>query len=50
MAFAVNSCLLSCKAFAAIASRLCKILRGGVGLKKRTFAEIVFTGLAKLLR
>ena len=49
MAFAVNICLLSCKAFAAIALGYARF-NCGVGLKTRTFAEIVFTGLAKLLR
>ena len=49
MASAANSCLLPCKAFAAIAPPLCMISVWG-WTEKRTFAEIVFTGFAKLLR
>ena len=49
MAFAVNSCPLPCIAFAAIAlSSFVFDLSVGLDLK-RTFAEINFTGFAKLL-
>ena len=40
MAFVVNSCLLSCKAFAANASRLCKMC--GVGLKKGLLLKLPY--------
>ena len=40
MAFAVNSCLLSCKAFAANASRLRKMC--GVGLKKGLLLKLPY--------